>query len=48
MQIYLPIAEMSVPAETFLLLGVFVGFLSGIFGIGGGFLTTPFLIFSRH
>ncbi len=46
MQIYLPIAEMSVPAETFLLLGVFVGFLSGIFGIGGGFLTTPFLIFS--
>jgi uncharacterized membrane protein YfcA len=46
MQIYLPIAEMSVPVETFLLLGVFVGFLSGIFGIGGGFLTTPFLIFS--
>jgi uncharacterized membrane protein YfcA len=46
MQVYLPIAEMTVPAESILLLGVFVGFLSGIFGIGGGFLTTPFLIFT--
>ncbi len=45
MQVYLPIAEMSVSAETILLLGTFVGFLSGVFGVGGGFLMTPFLIF---
>lgn len=45
MQIYLPIAEMTVPAESILALGAFVGFLSGVFGVGGGFLTTPFLIF---
>jgi uncharacterized membrane protein YfcA len=45
MQIYLPIAEMAVPAEMILLLGSFVGFLSGVFGVGGGFLMTPFLIF---
>lgn len=45
MQIYLPIAEMTVPVESVLLLGAVVGFLSGVFGIGGGFLTTPFLIF---
>jgi uncharacterized protein len=46
MQVYLPIAEMTVPAESIFLLSAFVGVLSGIFGIGGGFLTTPFLIFS--
>lgn len=45
MQVYLPIAEISVPAETLLMLGVAVGFLSGVFGVGGGFLSTPFLIF---
>ncbi len=45
MQIYLPIAEMSVPAETLAILGMAVGFLSGVFGVGGGFLATPFLIF---
>ncbi len=45
MQIYLPIAEMSVPIETIFFLGIFVGFISGVFGVGGGFLTTPFLIF---
>ena len=45
MQIYLPIAEMAVNAETIALLGAVVGVISGIFGIGGGFLTTPFLIF---
>ncbi len=45
MQMYLPIAEMSVAAETIILLGVFVGFISGVFGVGGGFLTTPLLIF---
>jgi len=45
MQIYLPIAEMSV--DIFLLLGMggAVGFLSGLFGVGGGFLMTPLLIF---
>jgi len=45
MQIYLPIAEMSI--NVFLLLGMggAVGFLSGLFGVGGGFLTTPLLIF---
>lgn len=45
MHIYLPIAEMSVSAEALLMLGTLVGFLSGVFGVGGGFLTTPFLIF---
>lgn len=45
MYIYLPVAEISIPAETVLLLGAIVGFLSGVFGVGGGFLTTPFLIF---
>lgn len=45
MLIYLPIAEMAVPAEAILLLGAVVGFMSGIFGVGGGFLATPFLMF---
>jgi uncharacterized membrane protein YfcA len=44
MQIYLPIAEVSVNIFTLLSLGGAVGILSGLFGIGGGFLTTPFLI----
>ena len=45
MQIYLPIAELSV--DVFMLLGIggAVGFLSGLFGVGGGFLITPLLIF---
>lgn len=46
MQIYLPIAEMAVSAESIFFVSAFVGFLSGLFGIGGGFLTTPFLIFT--
>lgn len=46
MQIYLPIAEMAVSTELIFLVSVFVGVLSGLFGIGGGFLTTPFLIFT--
>jgi uncharacterized membrane protein YfcA len=45
MQIYLPIAEMAVEADAIFFVSAFVGILSGIFGIGGGFLTTPFLIF---
>ena len=45
MQIYLPIAEMSVPVEAIFSLGAFVGFISGVFGVGGGFLTTPLLVF---
>ncbi len=45
MLIYLPIAEMAVPAEGILLLGALVGFMSGVFGVGGGFLATPFLMF---
>ena len=45
MQIYLPIAEMSVNVFLLLTLGGGVGFLSGLFGVGGGFLMTPLLIF---
>ena len=45
MQIYLPIANMSVNAFAMVLLGGGVGMLSGMFGVGGGFLTTPLLIF---
>jgi hypothetical protein len=45
-QIYLPIAEMSVSALLLLAMGGAVGFLSGMFGVGGGFLMTPLLIFS--
>jgi len=45
MQVYLPIAEMSVNALVILILGGSVGFLSGLFGVGGGFLMTPLLIF---
>ncbi len=45
MQIYLPIAEISVDAFLLIGLGGIVGILSGIFGVGGGFLITPLLIF---
>ena len=45
MHIYLPIAEMSVNIFLILGMGGAVGFLSGLFGVGGGFLMTPFLIF---
>lgn len=45
MTIYLPIAEISVNAFVILGMGAAVGFLSGIFGVGGGFLITPLLIF---
>lgn len=42
---YLPIAEMSVDPFAIVTLGAAVGFLSGLFGVGGGFLVTPLLIF---
>ena len=45
MDIYLPIANLSVNALVIILLGGGVGVLSGMFGVGGGFLTTPLLIF---
>lgn len=45
MPIYLPIAEVSVDAFLLLGLGAAVGLLSGMFGVGGGFLMTPLLIF---
>ena len=45
MDIYLPIANLSVNAFVIVLLGGVVGVLSGMFGVGGGFLTTPLLIF---
>ncbi len=45
MDIYLPIAGQSVNALFIVALGFVVGILSGMFGVGGGFLTTPLLIF---
>ena len=45
MQIYLPIADLPVNVFLILGMGMAVGFLSGMFGIGGGFLLTPLLIF---
>jgi uncharacterized protein len=44
LEIYLPIAELSVNLFTLLAIGAAVGFLSGMFGVGGGFLITPLLI----
>ncbi len=46
MLVYLPIAELPVNALVMLALGGAVGFLSGMFGVGGGFLMTPMLIFA--
>ena len=45
MYIYLPIAEVSMNVFAIVGLGGMVGFLSGLFGVGGGFLMTPLLIF---
>ena len=45
MDLYLPIASLSVNALVIVALGLGVGLLSGMFGVGGGFLTTPLLIF---
>src|SRR4051812_33833346 len=44
-QIYLPIADLPVNVFVILTMGLAVGFISGMFGIGGGFLMTPFFIF---
>lgn len=46
MDIYLPIANLSVNGLWIVGLGLIVGILSGMFGVGGGFLTTPLLIFT--
>ena len=45
MEIYLPIAEISVNWIMIVGMGAAVGFLSGVFGVGGGFLLTPLLVF---
>ncbi len=45
MQIYLPVAEMPINVILLLAMGLAVGVLSGLFGIGGGFIVTPLLIF---
>ncbi|MBT4952036.1 MAG: sulfite exporter TauE/SafE family protein [Pelagibacteraceae bacterium] len=45
MSIYLPIAEMNVNIFLIVFIGMLVGALSGLFGVGGGFLMTPLLIF---
>ncbi len=45
MNLYLPIAEIALPLPVLLGLGLAVGVLSGMFGVGGGFITTPMLIF---
>ncbi len=45
MQIYLPIADLPVNIFLVLGMGLAVGYISGMFGIGGGFLMTPLLIF---
>ena len=45
MTIYLPIAEMNVNFLIIIFIGMLVGGLSGLFGVGGGFLMTPLLIF---
>ena len=45
MEVFLPIAQVFVNPIEILLLSAIVGILSGLFGVGGGFLMTPFLIF---
>jgi uncharacterized membrane protein YfcA len=45
MDVYLPIANIAVNGLVIVLLGAMTGVLSGIFGVGGGFLTTPLMIF---
>ena len=45
MEVYLPIAEVQINVILILFVSFVIGFLSGLFGVGGGFLMTPFLIF---
>ena len=45
MEVYLPIAEVQINVVLVLFVSFIIGFLSGLFGVGGGFLMTPFLIF---
>ena len=45
MEIYLPIVEVQINIILILFVSFVIGFLSGLFGVGGGFLMTPFLIF---
>jgi len=45
MEVFLPIAEVQINVVLILLVSFVIGFLSGLFGVGGGFLMTPFLIF---
>ena len=44
MEVFLPIAQVFINPIEILLLSAIVGVLSGLFGVGGGFLMTPFLI----
>ena len=46
MQIFLPIADLPVNIFLIMGMGLAVGFVSGMFGVGGGFLLTPLLIFT--
>ena len=45
MEVFLPIAEVQINVALILVVSFVIGFLSGLFGVGGGFLMTPFLIF---
>ena len=45
LEIYLPIAHVNIDIFLLLFVSLIVGILSGLFGVGGGFLMTPFLIF---
>ena len=45
MEVYLPIAEVQINVVLVLFVSFLVGLMSGLFGVGGGFLMTPFLIF---
>tara|TARA_B100000287_G_scaffold414719_1_gene447584 strand:- start:104 stop:1195 length:1092 start_codon:yes stop_codon:yes gene_type:complete len=45
MEVYLPIAEVQINVVLVLFVSYIIGFMSGLFGVGGGFLMTPFLIF---
>ena len=45
MEVYLPIVGIQINVLLILFVSYVIGFLSGLFGVGGGFLMTPFLIF---